>query len=217
MNPFEALPLKAVFHPQASPNISDDFLMIVLHGRGDSPDGFAWLPGALNLPGIHFLMLEAPDPYYDGFSWYDLPPDQLPGIIRSRNLLRDTLDQVQAFGFKAETIFLFGFSQGCLMSLEFGARYPTPLAGYIGLSGYCYDPAALLRESAPLVMKGNWLITHGTQDEVLPAERSREQIKELQAGGFHIEYQEYRKVHTIDEQKELPFIRQWIEEIMKKA
>ena len=185
--------------------------MIVLHGRGDSPEGYTWLPSELGIPELNYLMLEAPDPYYDGFSWYDLPPDQLPGIGRSRKLLAEAFLEIEAEGYKTEDCFLFGFSQGCLMTLEFGARFPQKLRGYIGISGYCYDVDALLKEAAPeIIHAGDWLITHGTEDDVLPIENTRAQMKELMACGFKMDYREYKKTHTLDSKDELPYIREWI-------
>ena len=62
-------------------------LMIMLHGLGDSIEGFRWLPEALNIPDLIYLFLDAPDPWGDGFSWYALPPHQAPGVLRSRGLL----------------------------------------------------------------------------------------------------------------------------------
>lgn len=184
--------------------------MIVLHGRGDSPDGFAWLPGELQIPNLHYLMLQAPDDYYDGYSWYDHAPHQLPGILRSRNLLETVMKELFTQGFKPERMILSGFSQGCLMTLEFGGRYPHRLAGYLGISGYVYDVDTLVAEADASVKNANWLITHGTADDVLPLEPTREQIGILKDAGFHIDFKVYEKSHTIDPGLELPEIRQWV-------
>ena len=47
-------------------------LMIVLHGLGDSMEGYRWLPQAMQLPWLSYLLVNAPDRYYTGFSWYPL-------------------------------------------------------------------------------------------------------------------------------------------------
>ncbi|HZI33613.1 MAG TPA: serine esterase, partial [Candidatus Binatia bacterium] len=44
-------------------------LFVVLHGLGDSAAGWSWLPGALNLPWLNYLLVNAPDEYYGGYSW----------------------------------------------------------------------------------------------------------------------------------------------------
>ena len=208
------LPLTHVWQPAPVP--SKD-LMVVLHGLGDSSDGFIWFQDVLGLDSLNVLLLNAPDRYYTGFSWYDFAPDQLPGILRSRKLLTQTFEEIERSGYPSDRTFLFGFSQGCLMTLEFGARYGRRLAGYAGVSGYCYDPAAILSEMNPEVNQGDWLITHGTEDELLPVEQTRSQIKALQSGGFQIDYREYRKGHTIDPHRELPEIREWLRSRIDRA
>jgi phospholipase/carboxylesterase len=205
------LPLTHIWQPAAS---ASQRLVIVLHGRGDSAEGFLWLQEELGIDELNYLLLNAPDKYYTGYSWYDLPPDQLPGIQRSGELLTRTLEQVEREGYSPDQTFLFGFSQGCLMTLEFGSRYSRALAGYVGVSGYCYDPDGILREMNPATNNGKWLITHGTRDDLLPVEVTRAQIKKLREGGFRIDYREYPKTHTIDPEREIPEIRAWLRALL---
>jgi predicted esterase len=208
------LPLNHLFQPAP---VSSTWLAVVLHGRGDSSYGFEWLQEELGIDQLNFLLPDAPNPYYTGFSWYDLPPRQLPGIIESRRLLTQVFSETAKSGFPPENTFLLGFSQGCLLTLEFGARHQDRLAGYIGISGYCHDPEALLREMNPEVNTGDWLITHGTHDDLLPIQNTRAQIKRLKDGGFKIDYREYRKPHSVDFERELPEIREWISSRLPKG
>jgi phospholipase/carboxylesterase len=202
------LPIQYIFQGAALEESRD--LLVVLHGRGDSAAGLDWLQDELAIDTLNFLLLNAPRPYYTGFSWYDMPPHQLAGILASGKLLAQTFQEIAKAGFPPRRTFLGGFSQGCLMTLEFGSRYPVALAGYVGISGYCYDPAAILREMNPTVNRGNWLITHGTEDDLLPVTETRAQIQQLIAGGFQIDYREYRKEHTVDLKHEVPEIREWL-------
>ena len=84
MSSLEDLPLNNIFIPSKIPSKK---LMIILHGRGDSSRGFTFLPEYLGIDQINYLLLDAPDDYYGGFSWYDLPPNQLEGILYSRGIL----------------------------------------------------------------------------------------------------------------------------------
>ena len=104
-------------------------LMVMLHGLGDSIEGYRWLPEAMNLPWLNYLLVNAPDDYYGGYAWFDLN-DIVPGVQRSRKLLFELLDDLRARGFPAEQITFGGFSQGCLMAIEVGLRYPHRFAGY---------------------------------------------------------------------------------------
>ncbi len=200
------LPLYNIFIPSQIPSRK---LMIVIHGRGDSAKGFTWLPQMLGFEDMNYILLDAPYEYFDGYSWYDLPPNQLIGIAHSSSLLADTLDMLFEEEFDAHQSFLFGFSQGSLLTFEFGARYERRLAGYIGVSGYIYDAENLLKEMNPDLKDANWLCTHGTEDEVLPYEETKSHIEFLQKNGFQIEFKSYAKTHTMIEE-EVADIKNWI-------
>ncbi len=173
-------------------------LVVVLHGRGDSTAGFYWMPNVMAVPDISWLLVNAPDPWHEGFSWYDLPPDHGPGIQRSCGLLDALFDEIADQGFPPENVILFGFSQGCLLTLEWGGRTERPLAGCIGVSGYCYDADALGREASKAARSRPWLVTHGYQDDVLPYDVTAQQMVALNAAGLRIDFRSYDKAHTIN-------------------
>ena len=202
----ENLTLNHIFIPS---KVASKKLMIILHGRGDSSRGFTFLPPYLNIDDMNYLLLDAPYDYYGGFSWYDLPPKQLEGIAYSSSILADTLDTLFEEEFNADESFLFGFSQGALLTFEFGARYEKVLAGYIAVSGYIYDADNLLLEINQDVKASNWLCTHGIYDDVLPFNTSKDQVETLQNGGFDITFKSYQKDHTVAED-ELMMIKEWI-------
>ena len=206
------LPLDNIFIPAQVPSKK---VMIIMHGRGDSSEGFTGLPPFLDIDEMNYLLLDAPFEYFTGLSWYQLPPYQLPGIKHSSQLLTETLDMLFEEEFNAEESFLFGFSQGSLLTFEFGARYHRELAGYIAVSGYIYNADHLLTEMNPELMDANWLCTHGTYDNVLPFETSKEQVQALQDGGFNVEFKAYEKDHSLD-RDELEMIASWMKEIIRK-
>ncbi len=185
-------------------------LMVVLHGLGDSMEGYRWLPEALALPRLNYLLVNAPDDYYGGFSWYDFAGDPGPGIARSYELIRDLLDDCQARGFAAAQTILFGFSQGCLMSIETGLRYPHRLAGLVGVSGYVYEPEKLIQLASPVAREQRFLLTHGTQDPLIPIAPVRQQVALLREAGYSIEWREFAKPHTIAGEAEFAVIREFV-------
>jgi phospholipase/carboxylesterase len=185
-------------------------LMVVLHGLGDSTAGYAWLPSALRLPWLNYLLVNAPEEYYGGYSWYDFMGDADAGIARSRQLLVEVLDHQQTKGFATDQTVLFGFSQGCLMTLETGWRYPKRFAGLIGISGYIHNPTQLLAELSPVAREQRVLMTHGTYDPLIPFAGTQQQVKRLQAEGLRIEWHEFAKEHTIAGEEELAVIRNFI-------
>lgn len=202
------LPLDALFF---SSKVPSNKLMIILHGRGDSAEGFRFFPKELGLEDMNYLLLNAPFEYYTGFSWYDLPPNQLPGIEYSQKVLTDVLDTLFNDRYEPSQTILFGFSQGSLLTFEFGSRYKEELAGYISVSGYIYDADKILLDMNQKVNNKNWLCTHGYEDDVLPFSQSKSQVETLQNGGFEIDFRAYHKTHTID-MGELNDIRDWIQQ-----
>jgi phospholipase/carboxylesterase len=185
-------------------------LMVVLHGLGDSTAGFRWLPQALNLPWLNYLLVNAPDEYYGGYSWYDFAGDPTQGVRRSREMLQQLLDAQRAKDFSTEATVLFGFSQGCLMTIEMGARYPHLFAGLVGISGYVFEPERLVKELSPVAKQQRFLITHGTHDPLIPFALVREQINMLKAAGLNISWHEFMKAHTIAGEQELEVVRDFI-------
>ncbi len=190
-------------------------LLIALHGLGDSTAGYRWLPGALGLPWMNYLLVNAPDPYYGGFSWYDFTGDEAKGIRRSRALLFELLEAQRAKGFPAEETVLFGFSQGCLMTVDVGFRFPHRFAGLVGVSGYVHEPAGLLQELSPVAKEQWMLFTHGTQDPLVPCAQVRRQVDALKTAGLRIEWREFVKAHTIAGEEELGLIRDFVSQCFK--
>jgi phospholipase/carboxylesterase len=204
------LQLNNIFIPSKVPSKK---LMIILHGRGDSSQGFNFLPAYLDIEDLNYLLLDAPYEYFGGRSWYDLPPNQLEGIQYSSKILSVIFDELFQNDFDAKQSILFGFSQGSLLTFEFGSRYHNALAGYIAISGYIYDETQVLKELNKDVLNARWLCTHGTYDNVLAYDTSKKQIDFLQTNNFPIHFESYEKEHNIDSQ-EILMIKSWILETL---
>jgi phospholipase/carboxylesterase len=185
-------------------------LMVMLHGLGDSMDGYRWLPQAMNLPWMNYLLVNAPDKYYEGFSWFDYPNNIAPGILRSRKLLFELLDDLRAKGFPAEQITLAGFSQACLMTIDVGLRFPHKFAGLVGISGWVFEVEKLMKEFSPVAKEQRLLVTHGLFDPMIPFDPVRGQVQKLKSAGLKIEWREFPKAHTIHGEAEISVIREFV-------
>ncbi len=184
--------------------------MIVFHGLGDSANGYTWLPDALRLKDMNYILVNAPDSYYMGYSWYDYEGDAKPGVLRSRKLLFELLSVVAEKGHPIEETYLFGFSQGCLMTLDVGARLERRYGGLIGISGKVFEPEVLIAEASPVAREQRFLITHGDADPVIPIETTRPQAQQLKDAGFQIDWREFRKQHGFAEPEEIDVIREFV-------
>lgn len=180
----------------------------MMHGLGDSVAGYRWLPAALQIPWLNYLLVNAPDPYFGGFSWYDFGGDPAPGILRSRRQLFELLDHFRAKGYPSDQTFVGGFSQGCLMTWEAGFYYPHRFAGLIGISGYAVEPEE--QALSPIARQQKFLITHGTLDQLVPFAEVKKQVQSLQRLKFQIQWHEFEKAHTIAGEEEINLIRDFI-------
>jgi len=207
-----ALSLRFMLHseliPAAEPG--SKHLMVMLHGLGDSIEGYRWLPEAMRLPWLNYLLVNAPDDYYGGYSWFDIEGDIIGGVHRSRKLLFDVLDAQRAKGFPTEQTTLGGFSQGCLMTIDAGLHYPHRFAGLVGISGWVCEAEKVLKELTPLAKQQRFLITHGTHDPVVAFERTRKQIEIAKSAGLIIAWHEFVKPHTIAGEEEMRVIREFV-------
>ncbi len=188
------------------------WVMIVLHGLGDSLAGYQWLSDALDLPWLNYRLVNAPDHYFGGYSWYDFASNPGPGIERSVQALTELLEELERTGFPARQTFVFGFSQGCLLTLEIGLRFLNVLAGCVGVSGYLYEPERVGVRMSGVAVRQRFLITHGTWDPLVPIEPVRRQMEGLRRLGLRLEWREFAKEHTIAGEEELAVIRAFIRE-----
>ncbi len=187
-------------------------MMVVLHGLGDSLDGYRWLPDILNLDWLNYVLVNAPDPYFGGYSWYDYAGNPAPGVSRSRAQVFSLLDELRGRGYPTEETILFGFSQGCLMTIDVGLRYPHRFGGLVGVSGYVFEPQKLLHELSPVARAQRFLITHGRFDPTIPLAPVRAQIELLRAAGLNLGWHEFEKAHTIAGAEEINLIRSFVRE-----
>ena len=188
-------------------------LVIAIHGRGASAEDLVpILPEIIDgdyvgvFPnGPMCMQLGA---WGIGHVWYDLGPDQFSTLRESRQHLTDLLGEAMSrYNAPAERTFLAGFSQGAVMTLEVGLRYPQKLAGLIALSGYMPEPDILMQEAIRDPQR-QILVAHGTMDDVVPVEAGRLLDRELRLLGFQVAYREFAVGHSIS-YDEMHFIREW--------
>ena len=187
------------------------FLMFVLHGLGDSMEGYREIPQWMRCPWLNYVLVNAPDSYFGGYSWYDFEGDPAPGIQRSCELLLKLVASYEEKGFSLKHQFLFGFSQGCLLTVEVGIRTPGIMAGLVGISGYIHQPKELWAQRSAVALQQHFLITHGTRDPLIDSSQVKTQVDWLQSQGANIQWKIFDKEHTIAGEEEISWIRQFLE------
>jgi phospholipase/carboxylesterase len=186
--------------------------VVFIHGLGANGKDLMPLAAQLNLPQTKFVFPNAPFPVeygYEGRAWYQLPRENGKGMTVSRKGIIELLQKIEASGIPANHIVLGGFSQGAVVSLEAGLRYPNRICGIIALSGYLHAPETVASEKSLANQGLPVLVCHGKEDDVLPIEGSREAAQLLEKEGFQVSYHEYPIGHQVIPE-ELKVIRQFI-------
>ncbi len=194
--------------------------IIWLHGLGADGHDFEPIVDELRLPetlGVRFVFPHAPRrpvTINQGCimrAWYDiLACDFSRGVDESG--IRASQQQVQkliaheiAQGIAPSRIVVAGFSQGGVIALEAGARFPEKLGGIIALSTYLALPDGfpVARESMPILM------AHGTLDTVVPFALAAYSRSVLENKGYAVEWLSYPMQHSVCAE-EIAAIRDWL-------
>jgi phospholipase/carboxylesterase len=199
--------LESLVRPPASP-FARPPLLLLLHGIGaDENDLFGLAPRL----DPRFLIVSARAPYLArpmGYAWYAIdwattPPTIDPAEVEaSREALSEFIREVcDAHGADPARVWLYGFSQGAVMSFALALARPDLVRGLVAHSGRVL-PQSLSRAAAPAALASlDALIQHGLEDDVVPVDRGRE-ARDLLAPllGPRLTYREYAVGHAISEQ-----------------
>jgi phospholipase/carboxylesterase len=124
--------------------------VILIHGRGSSPEDIAGLADALPAGGVAFLA-----PGAEGGTWYPqrffVPTEaNEPWLSSALGVIAALAQEAQAAGVAPERLSLIGFSQGACLALEFAARHPRRYGLVGGLSGALIGPLGTPRPPGDL-------------------------------------------------------------------
>jgi phospholipase/carboxylesterase len=161
----------------------------------------------LALDELGWCFVQAPMPYYGGWSWFDIYADRSVNdeqIRESRGELILLINHLlKKLSLPSERLFIMGFSQGCMMCMDVGLRADQAFAGLIGISGFLsmLDEYPVAFGSAMRSQHILW--THGIYDSVLPLTVTRRIKDRLLAMQVPIDWREYAKDHSLDPQREL--------------
>jgi phospholipase/carboxylesterase len=124
-----------------------------------------------------------------GFQWFPIPWLDGSSEAAATASMAAAVDDLNAFidtvlaeeGLGPDRLILFGFSQGCMMSLQVAPRRAEPVAGVVGISGRLVAPELLAAEAR---VKPPVMLMHGDMDDVVPFPSLNEAADALVAAGF---------------------------------
>lgn len=190
-------------------------LMLMLHGFGSNEQDLMGLAPYLD-PRLHIVSARGVlDLDGFGFAWYYLYGT--PGnLIPDKETRAQSLELLTKFvgslpdrlGTDPRQLYLFGFSQGSIMSLSLALTMPERIAGVIAASGYL-DEEIMPRVQPESLSALDVLMVHGTVDEVIPVEGGRGARDFLQTTPTRLVYREYPIGHSIHPDA-VRLMQQWL-------
>jgi len=188
------------------------YSVIWLHGLGADGHDFESIVPELRLNNaeqINFIFPNAPiqavtiNGGMEMPSWYDILDASLERAVaiddiyisskQLEQLIQREIDQ----GIKAENILLAGFSQGGVIALHTGLRYPQKLAGIMALSTYLPTIEQLQTEHAAVNNDIPIFMAHGAMDPVVQPSIAQQAFSHLKALNYPISWHEYAMEHSL--------------------
>ena len=171
-------------------------IVVFLHGYGADGADLLSIGNVLaeHLPHTLFIAPDAPtkcqmSPF--GFQWFPIPTmdgsaeaqaeKELDRICGLTNQWIDEL--IVKEGVKDKDVFLFGFSQGTMLSLYLGPQRAQALGGIIGFSGKLVNIESFRLK---IISKPPVLLIHGDEDAVVKPLHLQEAVQELKLLHFDV-------------------------------
>jgi phospholipase/carboxylesterase len=178
-------------------------LVVGLHGIGGTPDGLMQLGEVFEEAGIIFATPQGP---------YAVPGRR--GVVYAWNLvhlgpgapdqqatawsLKYIADVARALAeqYRAEEVYLFGFSQGAGFTMHTGLNHPEIFTGLIAIAGGLHPGwfvEGVLERGASLRI----YIAHSRDDEAVPYDLGAFARDTLSALGYDVTFREYEGGHVL--------------------
>ena len=190
-------------------------LIILIHGYGSNErDLFSLIDYFPNDPYV--VSLRAPLKLFnDSYAWYDIYIDGNNKFYdhEAAAHVRDELYQFVDYLSKnqnidAENITLIGFSQGAILSHAISFSYPEKIKNIIALSGFVDEK---IMKKTSLIPKTNIYISHGTNDNLIDYETSKESLNFYIGNDIEFKFESFEQGHGINQQN-LESMMRWLKE-----
>jgi len=174
--------------------------VILVHGRGATPESMLPLAEGFGRDDIHYLAPRATQN-----TWYPnsfLAPIEInePWLSSALSLLGALVDRLAADGFSADRVGIIGFSQGACLTSEFIARNARRYGMAGVLTGGLIGPPGTPRDYAGSLGGTPIFLGSSDIDPHVPLERIKETTKVLSKLGAEVDERIYPRMgHTVND------------------
>lgn len=197
--------------------LSKNPLLLLLHGYGSNEeDLFSF---SSELPEEYYIV-SVRAPYimqYGSYAWYAINFDTDQNKFSdndqarsSRDVIAKFIDELTAnYPVDSQNVTLIGFSQGAILSYSVALSHPQKAQKVVAMSGYINTE--ILEENYLKNTFSNLQVftSHGTVDQVIPAEWGRKAKPFLENLGINTTYREYPIGHGVSPQNFYDF-KNWL-------
>jgi phospholipase/carboxylesterase len=178
-------------------------LLIMAHGYGSNEnDLFSFsrdLPDKLTIVSIRGDV----NIQNIGYAWYDINIEfngnktyDIEKAIESRDKVADCIEKcTEIYNTDKNNVTLLGFSQGSILVNAVALTYPEKVKNVIAFSGVV-DPNIISLSSKSL-KNLSFYISHGTLDQVLPYNLSKESLKFLEKNNLNFIFEDFPVGHGV--------------------
>lgn len=182
-------------------------LVVLMHGVGSNEQNMFSYADAM--PG-NFLVVSPRGPLTLGngsYAWFQVQFTQAGPVINApqaeaarTEIIKFIKGLKSVEDFDEHQVYLFGFSQGGIMSYSVALTEPEMIKGIAVMSG------RLLPEVKPMIATNDRLsklhvfVAHGTNDQVLRFQYATDAVDYLHTRGLQPEFHRYNENHTISSQ-----------------
>lgn len=176
-------------------------LVVALHGRGDTADGFT--RAFRDMPTrARVVLLRAPIRENDGDAWFTFQHEDTwrhvaDDLDAQCDRIVATVDALLAAHPSPTPPVLTGFSQGAMIAYAMALRHPARFAALFPVSGV-FLTELWSRDHADPAHAPPIVAFHGSRDEIIPLDADRDAIADLERHGIHVELRAHDAVHWLD-------------------
>ena len=178
---------------------SSEKALVAIHGWQGNRSSMRPIIKSMNIKNICWYFPQAPYPIGkngDSWSWSYEISEGVWEIDEPKRLLEDFFSELFT-KFTSKNVYVMGFSQGGLVCLDFVLFLNKSLGGVFSIAGFLRQPKAKIERFHPSQQKTPILISHGRNDDQVPARASENAYQLLKKQNANVELHLYNGKHKI--------------------
>jgi predicted esterase len=148
--------------------------VIMLHGRGASPEDILGLATAFERSDVTYLAPAAADNTWYPYSFLTEIAKNEPYLSSALSVVGSLVEDLEASGIARDHLVVMGFSQGACLATEFAIRNASRFGGFVAFSGGAIGPPGTAWDESRRFDQTPMFLGCSDIDPHIPIERVRE-------------------------------------------